>query len=190
MKQKFNCACLNWQHKIRRYLLALESFVVLLILAWQVAFTPVIAQEVGHSPTFSNEVVRILQENCQQCHQPGGIAPMPLETFEQAKIWAPRIKYNVNRRVMPPWHLDSSVGETTLCLCSTSRIALISSRQSKTSLNARLIWSEVLDLKTHEVWRTRRAIKAIGPEHVVVTDQTYMGNQAYGDTRRLWLATW
>ena len=110
MKKKFNCACLNWQHKIRRHLLALKSFVVLLILAWQVVSSPVIAQELGHSPTFSNEVVRILQENCQQCHQPGGIAPMPLETFEQAKIWAPRIKYNVNRRVMPPWHLDPTIG--------------------------------------------------------------------------------
>ena len=110
MKQKGNSASLSWQHKLRRYLLALERVVVLLILAGQVAFSPVIAQEVGHSPTFSNEVVRILQENCQQCHQPGGIAPMPLETFEQAKIWAPRIKYNVNRRVMPPWHLDPTIG--------------------------------------------------------------------------------
>lgn len=62
------------------------------------------------APTFSNEVVRILQQNCQQCHQPGGIAPMPLETYEQAKPWAARIKYNVSRRVMPPWHLDPTIG--------------------------------------------------------------------------------
>lgn len=62
------------------------------------------------APTFSNEVVRILQQNCQQCHQPGGIAPMPLETYEQARPWAARIKYNVSRRVMPPWHLDPTIG--------------------------------------------------------------------------------
>ena len=62
------------------------------------------------SPTFSNEVVRVLQEKCQRCHQPGGIGPMPLETYEQARAWAPRIKENVRRRIMPPWHLDPTIG--------------------------------------------------------------------------------
>ena len=61
-------------------------------------------------PTFSNEVVRILQEKCQRCHQPGGIGPMPLETYDQARVWAPRIKENVRRRIMPPWHLDPTIG--------------------------------------------------------------------------------
>ena len=61
-------------------------------------------------PTFSNEVVRILQESCQRCHQPGGIGPMPLETFEQVRSWAPMIRENVLRRVMPPWHLDPTIG--------------------------------------------------------------------------------
>ena len=61
-------------------------------------------------PVFSNEVVRILQQNCQRCHQPGGIAPMPLETYEQASVWAPLIRENVLRRVMPPWHLDPTIG--------------------------------------------------------------------------------
>ncbi len=28
--------------------------------------------------TFSEQIVRILQENCQTCHHPGGIAPFPL----------------------------------------------------------------------------------------------------------------
>ena len=35
---------------------------------------------------------------------------MPLETFAQAKLWAPVIKVNVSRRVMPPWHLDPTIG--------------------------------------------------------------------------------
>ena len=110
MKQLIDCASHSWQHKYHGHLLAFGSFLVLIFIAWQVSFSTVIAQEISHSPTFSNEVVRILQENCQQCHQPGGIAPMSLETFEQAKVWAPRIKYNVNRRVMPPWHLDPTIG--------------------------------------------------------------------------------
>jgi len=61
-------------------------------------------------PTFSNEVVRILQENCQQCHQPGGIGPMVLETYAQTRPWAPMIKESVSRRMMPPWHLDHTIG--------------------------------------------------------------------------------
>ncbi len=37
----------------------------------------VLAQEV----TFTRDVAPILQENCQQCHQPNSIAPMSLITF-------------------------------------------------------------------------------------------------------------
>ena len=37
--------------------------------------------------TFSNEVVRILQENCQVCHQPGGIGPMSLMTYQDVRRW-------------------------------------------------------------------------------------------------------
>ena len=68
------------------------------------------AAEPTQAPTFSNEVVRILQQKCQRCHQPGGIGPMPLETYQQVSAWAPRIKENVRRRVMPPWHLDPTTG--------------------------------------------------------------------------------
>ena len=68
------------------------------------------AAEPDQSPTFSNEVSRILQQKCQRCHQPGGIGPMPLETYEQVRVWAPLIRENVRRRVMPPWHLDPTIG--------------------------------------------------------------------------------
>ena len=71
---------------------------------------PLAVTHAAEAPTFSNEVVRILQQNCQLCHQPGGIAPMPLQTYDQARVWAPRIKENVLRRVIPPWHLDPTIG--------------------------------------------------------------------------------
>lgn len=38
--------------------------------------------------TFSNQVVRILQEKCQDCHRAGTVAPMSLETFEESRPWA------------------------------------------------------------------------------------------------------
>jgi len=69
-----------------------------------------VAQDAADPPTFSNEVVRILQQSCQRCHQPGGVGPMPLETYEQTRAFAPLIREYVRRRIMPPWHLDPTIG--------------------------------------------------------------------------------
>ncbi len=60
--------------------------------------------------TFSNEVVRILQQNCQVCHQPGGIGPMSLMTYQDARRWASRIRTQVVEREMPPYQYDTDVG--------------------------------------------------------------------------------
>jgi len=60
--------------------------------------------------TFSNEVVRILQENCQICHQPGGIGPMSLLTYQDVRRWASRIKTQVVARDMPPYQYDTDYG--------------------------------------------------------------------------------
>ncbi len=60
--------------------------------------------------TFSKDVAPILQEKCQQCHQPNSIAPMSLITFEDARPWARSMKQRVITRQMPPWHIDPSVG--------------------------------------------------------------------------------
>ena len=69
-----------------------------------------VAQDAADAPTFSNEVVRVLQQSCQRCHQDGGVGPMPLETYEQARAWAPMIREKVIRRIMPPWYLDPTIG--------------------------------------------------------------------------------
>ena len=68
---------------------------------------PAAAQD---QPTYARDVAPIIQENCQVCHQPGSIAPMSLMTFEAVKRYAPRIREKVSRRLMPPWHIDRSVG--------------------------------------------------------------------------------
>ena len=62
------------------------------------------------APTFSRDVAPILQRSCQQCHQPTGIAPMSLLTYREARPWARSIRDRVERRLMPPWHLDTTVG--------------------------------------------------------------------------------
>jgi hypothetical protein len=60
--------------------------------------------------TFARDVAPILQQKCQVCHQPGSIGPMPLLTFEDARDNARRIKSKVSMRLMPPWHIDKTVG--------------------------------------------------------------------------------
>jgi hypothetical protein len=60
--------------------------------------------------TFTKDVAPILQEKCQQCHQPNSIAPMSLITYEDARPWARSMKQRVITRQMPPWHIDMSVG--------------------------------------------------------------------------------
>ncbi len=61
-------------------------------------------------PTYSREVARILQKNCQECHRAGQIGPFPLETFEQARKRANDIAAVVADHRMPPWKLDPSYG--------------------------------------------------------------------------------
>jgi hypothetical protein len=62
------------------------------------------------APTFSKEVVPILQARCQGCHRPGEAAPMPLLTYKDARPWAKSIKEAVVLKRMPPWFADTSVG--------------------------------------------------------------------------------
>jgi len=61
--------------------------------------------------TFNKDVLPVLQENCQSCHRPGGIAPMALLTYEGTRPWAKAIKTAVLNKQMPPWFADPHVGE-------------------------------------------------------------------------------
>jgi cytochrome c553 len=68
------------------------------------------AQAANANPTFSRDVVPILQENCQTCHRQGGMAPMPLQTYQQSWPFAQLIKMKTTERSMPPWHIDRNIG--------------------------------------------------------------------------------
>lgn len=60
--------------------------------------------------TYAADVAVILQQNCQNCHQPGGIGPMSLTSYEEIRPWAAVIKDLVVAREMPPYHYDTQVG--------------------------------------------------------------------------------
>lgn len=62
-------------------------------------------------PTFYRDVLPILQNHCQVCHRDGGIAPMPLETYAQAKRKSGSIADAVASKKMPPWFADPAVGK-------------------------------------------------------------------------------
>jgi hypothetical protein len=62
-------------------------------------------------PTFSRDILPILQKNCQVCHRPGEIAPMPFVTYEQTRPWAKAIKAAVATGRMPPWFADAQYGQ-------------------------------------------------------------------------------
>jgi len=68
--------------------------------------SPALSQEV----TFAADVAPIFYENCVSCHREGSFAPMSLLTYENASRYARRIRTRVESRMMPPWHVDRSVG--------------------------------------------------------------------------------
>jgi mono/diheme cytochrome c family protein len=74
------------------------------------AQTPVDVAATQGQVTFAKDVAPILQQNCQECHQPNSIAPMSLITYQEVRPWARAIKDRVAARQMPPWHIDRSVG--------------------------------------------------------------------------------
>ena len=63
------------------------------------------------APTFSKDVLPIMQRSCQKCHRPGSNAPMSLLTYQDVRPWVRAIKARVATRQMPPWHIDRSIGE-------------------------------------------------------------------------------
>jgi len=61
--------------------------------------------------TFTKQVSRILQNNCQECHRRGNIGPMPLLTYQDASAWSSMIREVVEEKRMPPWHADPKHGK-------------------------------------------------------------------------------
>ncbi len=62
------------------------------------------------APTYSKEVARILQRNCQECHRKGQVGPFALDTYEQARKRADDIAAVAEDRLMPPWKAAPNVG--------------------------------------------------------------------------------
>jgi len=61
--------------------------------------------------SYANQIAPIIKEKCATCHQPGGVAPMALNTYEQIKGFSPMIREVIHTHRMPPYLADETVGE-------------------------------------------------------------------------------
>lgn len=60
--------------------------------------------------TYSNQIARIFQNHCVECHREGEVAPFSLTSYDEVVGWAEMIAEVVEEQRMPPWHADPSYG--------------------------------------------------------------------------------
>jgi hypothetical protein len=102
------CQWTSWTGLGGVALAALMAFTAQPAAAQQV--TVAAATSADHQITWAQDVLPVFQDKCQDCHRPQSIAPMSLMTYQQAKKYASRIRYRVENRIMPPWHINPHVG--------------------------------------------------------------------------------
>lgn len=61
--------------------------------------------------TYSNQIARIMQKHCTECHHAGQVAPFVLTNYEDVLGWADTIREAVHERRMPPWQASPEHGE-------------------------------------------------------------------------------
>ncbi len=64
--------------------------------------------------TFNKDIAPIMQRSCQNCHNPVGVAPMSLVTYQDARRFSGRMKERTAIRdragAMPPWYVEKDIG--------------------------------------------------------------------------------
>jgi hypothetical protein len=69
--------------------------------------------QIVEPPTFTKDVLPILQRECQTCHRPGEAGPFSMLTYESTRPWAAAMKEAVKTHKMPPWFADPGYGKFT-----------------------------------------------------------------------------
>jgi mono/diheme cytochrome c family protein len=60
--------------------------------------------------SYAKTIAPIIEKKCATCHQPGGIGPMALNSYEQVKGFSPMIREVIRTHRMPPYLADRTVG--------------------------------------------------------------------------------
>jgi hypothetical protein len=68
------------------------------------------SDDLNTAVTYAVDVAPIIQKNCTVCHRPGGIGPINLVDYDDAKRYARRIRRQVSNRLMPPYYYDNDIG--------------------------------------------------------------------------------
>ena len=64
----------------------------------------------GGTVTYSNQIARLFQKRCVECHREGEIAPFALTDYDEVVGWSEMIAEVVRENRMPPWHADRRYG--------------------------------------------------------------------------------
>lgn len=60
--------------------------------------------------TYSNQIARIFQQHCVECHREGEIGPFPMTSYEEVLGWGEMINEVVGNGRMPPWYANPEHG--------------------------------------------------------------------------------
>jgi peroxiredoxin len=63
------------------------------------------------SVTFSNQVSRILDRHCTECHRAGEIGPFALTNYDEVIGWGDTILETIDSGRMPPWNASTQHGQ-------------------------------------------------------------------------------
>ncbi len=69
------------------------------------------ARREGGEVTYSNQIARLLQQRCVECHRAGEIAPFPLTDYAEVVGWAETMQEVVHQGRMPPWFANPEYGK-------------------------------------------------------------------------------
>lgn len=61
--------------------------------------------------TYSNQVARIFQNHCVECHRAGRIGPFEMTSYDEIVGWGEMIREVVEQGRMPPWHASAGHGK-------------------------------------------------------------------------------
>lgn len=61
--------------------------------------------------TYSNQIARVFQNHCVECHRPGRIGPFSMTSYDEVVGWGEMILEVVDQGRMPPWHANPHYGE-------------------------------------------------------------------------------
>ena len=63
--------------------------------------------------TYSDQIVRLFQKHCVECHRSGEIGPFSLTDYNEVVGWSETIEEVIRDNRMPPWHADPRFGKFT-----------------------------------------------------------------------------